>query len=91
MANNLTTNPIQIDTVGTIMGGVKEITVSGIKVVPSGTTWTCILKDGRGNIVFHDTNNKAGKHMPLPFTAQGLKADTLTSITRVLLYLAPGK
>ena len=91
MANNLTTNPMQIDTVATLMGGLKEIQITGIKVIPSGATWTCILKDGLGNIIFHDTNTKVGHELTNPIVADGLEATTLTSITQVLIYLGPGK
>ena len=91
MANILSTNPLQIDTTGVIANPNNTLMISGIKVVPSGTTWTCILQDGLGNVVFHDTNTKAGKNLTNPFLVQGLTATTLTSITRVLIYLAPSQ
>lgn len=87
MANSYGTNPMILDTTnaGKVMTG--DITISGIVVRASNATWTVILKDGAGNVIF-DASQIAGPisfSPAAPFTITGLIVDTLTN-AKVYLY-----
>jgi hypothetical protein len=86
MANKVTTNPIQVDSTGRLFNIGTLVTITGIKVVPSGATWSVVLKDDAGNIVYQDNNNAGAEEVAIPINCTGLSVDTLTSITLLLIY-----
>jgi hypothetical protein len=91
MANNSRTNPMQVDTASSarLITDTTTISISGIKVIPNNTTWSVILKDGLGNVIYQDNNNTGGEFFATPFNTTGLVVDTLTNITKVLIYTCP--
>jgi hypothetical protein len=94
MANNSRTNPMQMDSVGDCIGVGSPVHISGIVVIASGDTWSAILKDGAGNVVFRAdsdlTNHRSVYFAPAePFLSTGLRLDTATDIALVLIYTVP--
>ena len=91
MANNSRLNPMIVDTASSarLVSDTTVLMITGIKVVPNNTTWSVILKDGAGNVVYRDATNQGGFFMATPFSTTGLVVDTLTNITAVYIYLSP--
>jgi hypothetical protein len=93
MANNSRLNPMIVDTASSarLVTDTTVLSISGIKVVPNNTTWSVILKDGSGNIVYQDATNQGAEFMTTPWNTTGLVVDTLTNITAVYIYLVPSR
>lgn len=90
MANLVTTNPWVIDSTGHLVNVNGEVMISGILVNPSGATWSVIIKDGAGNIIFQQNElTKDGGGPTVPFKSTGFNVTTLTSITNILVYRVP--
>jgi len=78
MANNLSINPYNLDTAGEVVSSTN-MRIEGIVPVPSGATWSVILHDKNGKVIYSANNNGGIPITPLPFKAEGLKPATLTS------------
>lgn len=91
MANNSRLNPMYVDTASSsrLVSDSTEIMISGIIPIASAATWSIILKDGAGNIIYSANNNLGVPSLPaVPFRTTGLVVDTLTSCT-ALIYTVP--
>ena len=93
MANSKSTNPLIVDTAGAVFhgGSGETINITSIVVNASADTWSVILKDGSGNVIFRATqplvNDRFKTWSPAkPLPVNGIYADTLTNITNVLIY-----
>ena len=90
MANSADTNPIVIDTVSEVVRSTP-LFIKNIKVDASADDWVVILKDSAGgNIIFSSkseiTDDRGGVSQPIGIWVDGIYPDTLTNITRVLVY-----
>lgn len=89
MSNDVSKNPIRIDTVGAVTIDRKRIT--GISVLPSAGSWEAVLfstGSSWGGKLFHAKGSTATSYYE-PFSppkpTQGIRAITLTNITEILV------
>jgi hypothetical protein len=73
-----------------LVSDTTQLMISGVLVIPSNATWSCILKDGSGDTIFSASNLAAGAVIPpcVPFSVTGLVVGTLTNCT-ALIYTVP--
>lgn len=97
MANVLTTNPIQLDTTGSTSSITTSQIITGVIVIASGDTWSCILHDQvSGQVIFRADSNIANHRSVYfapakAFRVNGVYFTTGTNITLVLVYTkSPG-
>lgn len=96
-ANVLNTNPIQLDTSGATSAISTAFMISGIVVVASGDTWSCIIHDAAsGDIIFRADSALGSERMAIFSPAEsvpvsGLYWTTDTNIAIVLVYIGSGK
>lgn len=92
MSNNSRTNPMQVNTASDsrLVSDTTQVMISGIVIAPTNATWSCILKNGVGDIIFSGNNNYAplGILPVTPFLVTGLVVNTLTNCS-VLIYTVP--
>lgn len=92
MANDLTTNPIQLDTTGATSAITADKEIISIIVIASADTWSCILHDAAGgNVIFRADSNIANERVfawtpAKPYFASGIYYTTGTDIALVLIY-----
>lgn len=91
MANVVGESVINIDSTGLVIGA--EVQINGIIVVASTDTWSCVLKDVEGTVIFRADSSVANKrtipYSPAkPQVVKGIEADTLTNIALVIVHLA---
>lgn len=92
MSNNSRIQPIFIDTASSsrLITGTVDVMISGIIPIASAATWSFILKNEAGDIIYSANNNAGIPAFPcIPFKTTGLVVDTLTSCTG-LIYTIPG-
>ena len=92
MSNNSRIQPIFIDTASSsrLVGVNTEVMISGIIPIASAATWSIILKNEAGDVIYSANNNAGIPDFPsVPFKTTGLVVDTLTSCT-ALIYCTPG-
>jgi len=67
-----------------------QVMISAIVMILSNATWSVILKDGSGNIIFQaDNNGSSAPFCPsVPFLTTGLVVNTLTN-AKLLIYTTP--
>lgn len=94
MANDLTKNPIVLDTAGATSAISNPVTIRKIIVNGSGVAWSVVLHDeSGGDIVFQATEGATNTEQSRTYdfhpriVASGLYATTLTNITNVLVYV----
>jgi hypothetical protein len=91
MSNNSRINPMYVDTASSsrLVSDSTSLMINNIAVVASNATWSCILKNGAGSIVY-SASNIAGvpSAFTVPFLTTGLVVDTLTACT-LLIYTTP--
>lgn len=90
MANNSTSNPMQIDTEGVVFSGLLQI--SSIILDASADNWSCILTDSNDEVIFRASSAITGHRsvfwQPTALKkSTGLKAQTLTNIEQVLVFI----
>jgi hypothetical protein len=82
MANDVTTNPMVIDTTGVLLQDLAK--VDTVNINPSAGAWVVTLTDTKGNTVLDvkgSTADSADYHIGR--VLQGLQASVLTNITNV--------
>ena len=86
MSNLIKTNPMVLDTTGTIMTG--ELHIQGVTVVPSGTSWSVVLTDLADNTVYQMSKASIDGHADFfsPVLITGLKYVTGTNVTKILVH-----
>lgn len=91
MGNSLNVNPLVLDTASAVITAVRTM-VTSIIVIASADNWHVILKDASGGNVVYEASSAIVGHRSVywnPCDAQpfaGIYTDTLTNITRVLVY-----
>ena len=94
MANNLKTNPIQLDTAGATSLIDTPLLITGVIVIANDDTWSCVIHDkASGNVIFRAdsdvTNHRSVYFAPSrPLPVSGLYLTTATDIAQVLVYTA---
>jgi hypothetical protein len=85
MSNTIKTNPMVIDSTGTCF--TAEWHFSGIQVVPSAGNSVVVLKDKNNNEIYRSAKASADSYSEniYPILVEGLKVDTLTNITKILV------
>jgi hypothetical protein len=81
-------NPLVLDTAGATVSLNTELAIVAIKVIPSAATWSVILHNSAGQIIYQEnqySGNSSG--FVLPINTVGLVVNTCTS-AKVLVYLA---
>jgi len=78
MANNLTTNPMYVDTAAVIRA--TKITVRKFIWSPFAANKTLLLKDAKGNVVL-SLESITGDPIEIDFGIHGFKFDSLTATT----------
>jgi len=95
VANNLTTNPIQLTTAGATSAITTALKITGFIVIASADTWSCVIHDAAsGSVIFRadsDIANHRSVYIPITpyFPARGLYYTTGTDIALVLVYTKP--
>jgi hypothetical protein len=75
-------NPFVLDTAGATVSLTTEVRIKGIKVVPSSTTWSVILKNSASEVIYADNQNRGDSSNSIfPITTVGLVLDTCTNAT----------
>lgn len=91
MANIVGNSVLNIDTTGLVVGA--EVQINGIVVVANADTWSCVLKDIEGTVIFRAdsavTNKRTVSYSPAKSQpVKGINAITLTNIALVIVHLA---
>jgi len=97
MANDLTVNPMQIDTAGATSAVTSAVWVQGFACHASDNTWACVIHDAAAGNVLWSTENAlaACEHrsdcimFPEPIHTT-LYVTTMEDVDLVLVYLATG-
>lgn len=84
MANDTAISPWYIDTLGGITTNTKII--KDIVPIASAGTWSIILKDTAGHVVFSANNNAGYKGIIKSFPVVGLQATTLTAVAALIYF-----
>ena len=96
MANNFTSNPMQIDTAsaGTLFAGISAKNLAGIIVIASADAWSIVLHNRSGGDVIFRADSSIANHRSVywaparPIVINGVFVTTLTNITICLVYLS---
>lgn len=84
MANDTSLSPMYLDTLGPI--STNLLIINGIIPIASNATWSVILKDKNGKIIYSANNIIGVPSLPIkPFVVDGLTTDTFTA-SAVLVY-----
>lgn len=93
MANDMTTNPMQVDTAGASSSVTADTFIQGFVVVASADTWSCVVHDAAsGNVIFRadsavaDAERTFAFSLAQPIQVTGIYVTTMTDVALLLIY-----
>jgi hypothetical protein len=90
MSNKVLEGRIVIDSTGIIYGPGKATMITGVSIVPSNATWSVVLEDASGEIIYSANNvGVSVSQLTKPIFCRGLEVATLTNITTLILHVEP--